>query len=238
MIDSILKGDTSANGATSRKSALSNKLDQYDFWFVPNVNPDGYEYSHKLDRMWRKTRSPGRYCSGTDPNRNYNFHWAGSGSSRDECSLIYAGPKAESEIEVRYLSQLMYRNRERIVMYLSLHSFSQVILWPYGYGNIAPPNEEDLRVVASAGIAGIRSHRGTSYTMGRVASVMYPAAGGSDDYAMGVCGIKYVYTIELPDKGWRGFILPSSEIVPVGIETQAGIRAMIDKMSQLQNNSS
>jgi len=33
---------------------LANSVDWY---IVPNLNPDGYEFSHTRDRMWRKTRS-------------------------------------------------------------------------------------------------------------------------------------------------------------------------------------
>ena len=40
-------------------------------------------------------------------------------------------------------------------------------------------------------------------------------AGGSDDWAKGGAGIKYSYTIELPDTGSHGFIMPSSNIKPV-----------------------
>ncbi|XP_014668169.1 PREDICTED: carboxypeptidase A2-like [Priapulus caudatus] len=44
-------------------------------------------------------------------------------------------------------------------------------------------------------------------------------AGGSDDWAKGVAGVKYSYTIELRDKGRYGFIAPPSEIKPCGEET-------------------
>ena len=29
-----------------------------DWYIMPLLNPDGYEYSHTHDRMWRKNRSP------------------------------------------------------------------------------------------------------------------------------------------------------------------------------------
>ena len=32
-------------------------LDQLWVYILPVANPDGYEYSRKHDRMWRKTRS-------------------------------------------------------------------------------------------------------------------------------------------------------------------------------------
>lgn len=28
-----------------------------DWYFLPLVNPDGYEHSHKYDRLWRKNRA-------------------------------------------------------------------------------------------------------------------------------------------------------------------------------------
>ena len=45
------------------------------------------------------------------------------------------------------------------------------------------------------------------YTIGTAADIQYSATGGSDDWARGVAGIKWVYLIELPGKG-TGFLLP------------------------------
>ncbi|KAA0195423.1 hypothetical protein HAZT_HAZT007528, partial [Hyalella azteca] len=46
-------------------------LDDVDFYFMPSINPDGYAYT------FTETRSPnpGSPCVGTDPNRNWSFHW-------------------------------------------------------------------------------------------------------------------------------------------------------------------
>ena len=55
-------------------------------------------------------------------------------------------------------------------------------------------------------------------------------AGGSDDWAKGGAGIKYSYTIELPDRGQHGFILPAHHIESVGKEALAGILAMIARL--------
>lgn len=58
-------------------------LDTFDFHILPSANPDGYEYTHKSDRMWRKTRSTcstcrqNSRCRGVDPNRNWSYHWKG-----------------------------------------------------------------------------------------------------------------------------------------------------------------
>lgn len=55
--------------------------ERYNFYILPSVNPDGYEYSHSSDRMWRKSRSETGSsvgCKGVDLNRNFDFHYGGS----------------------------------------------------------------------------------------------------------------------------------------------------------------
>ena len=54
--------------------------------------------------------------------------------------------------------------------------------------------------------------------------------GGSDDWGKGGAGIKYSYTVELPDTGAYGFLLPSRHIAGVGKETHAGFIAMFRKL--------
>jgi murein tripeptide amidase MpaA len=42
-----------------------------DWYITPILNPDGYEYSHTRDRLWRKNRKGGGQCAGVDLNRNF-----------------------------------------------------------------------------------------------------------------------------------------------------------------------
>jgi murein tripeptide amidase MpaA len=67
-------------------------LSYYEIHVMPVVNPDGYEYTHSVDRMWRKNRNPSAFsgCVGVDLNRNYDHAWMTAGSSRSPCSEIYA----------------------------------------------------------------------------------------------------------------------------------------------------
>ena len=55
--------------------------------------------------------------------------------------------------------------------------------------------------------------------------------GGSDDWAKGGAGIKYSYTIELPDTGRHGFLLPSHKAKGAGEEAMALTEAMILNMN-------
>ena len=51
-------------------------------------------------------------------------------------------------------------------------------------------------------------------------------SGGSADWAKGVAGIKYTFTVELRDRGHFGFLLPTQYIVPVGRELWAGVQVV------------
>lgn len=84
--------------------------------------------------MWRKTRVPySALCFGADPNRNWAYFWNSGGSSALACSETYRGPSAFSEPSTRSMSQYISTIAHRLVGYISFHSFSQLLLLPYGY---------------------------------------------------------------------------------------------------------
>lgn len=64
--------------------------------------------------------------------------------------------------------------------------------------------------------------------MGPAANTLYPAAGGSDDWAKGSARMKYAYTIELRDNGRYGFVLPAKFIEPTAQEALAALRVIAD----------
>lgn len=109
-------------------------LKNYNWMVLPVVNPDGYEYTHGSDRFWRKTRKPYLWgCKGVDGNRNFDFHWGEGGASSFHCSETYKGPTAFSEPETLALRNLMLKINETCRMYLTLHSYGNYLLYPWGY---------------------------------------------------------------------------------------------------------
>ncbi|OXA50734.1 Carboxypeptidase B [Folsomia candida] len=216
---------------TNKEPASESLLSSFDFYIVPIINVDGYEWTHTGDRMWRKTRSRnnGR-CIGVDPNRNWGFHWAEQGSSTDPCSDIYHGPRAFSEPETLSVARAI-KARPNIKLYLTFHSYSQLWLVPYGYArNTRPVDYNELVRLAQVGKNALSATYGTSYRLGTAPDLLYPAAGGSDDWAKGSAGIKYAYCLELRDTGRYGFLLPSNQIVPTGEETFNGLAAMAKEL--------
>lgn len=66
------------------------------------------------------------------------------GASRSPCSDTYCGPAAESEKETKALADFIRKNLSSIKAYLTIHSYSQLLLYPYSYANKLPANYEEL----------------------------------------------------------------------------------------------
>ena len=52
------------------------------------------------------------------------------------------------------------------------------------------------------------------------------ASGSSADWTYDKAGILYSYAVELRDQGQYGFVLPPDQIIPSGLETFEGIKAL------------
>jgi len=112
--------------------------------------------------------------------------------------------------------------------YVSFHSYGQYILYPWGYDQRLPPDYRDLDAVGLEAAKYMKYEGGdnTEYTVGNSAITLYPAAGGSDDWAKALLKIKYAYTIELRDTGRHGFLLPPQHIIPTAKEALAAIKVI------------
>jgi len=113
----------------------------HDVWVIPVENPDGYQYSFTNDRYWRKNRRPNPNGTvGVDLNRNYPAFWGvdDRGSSGVQFAETYRGTSAGSEPETQAV--MAFHALHRPVLALSYHSFSGLILYPWGFrsGALAP----------------------------------------------------------------------------------------------------
>ncbi|KAM8953961.1 mast cell carboxypeptidase A-like [Pelodytes ibericus] len=209
----------------SRDKKIKKLLNKLTFYILPVFNIDGYIWSWTKDRMWRKNRSPepGGNCFGTDLNRNFNISWGEIDSSDDPCSEVYCGPSAESEKETKNVANFLRFNAETVKAYISIHSYSQMLMYPFSYTFDLPPNAKELDSISTVAVSKLQSLYGTVYTYGPAASTIYPTSGSSDDWAYSQ-GIKYSFTFELRDRGKYGFLLPESKIINTCKETTLAVR--------------
>ncbi|KDR21622.1 carboxypeptidase B-like [Zootermopsis nevadensis] len=219
------------NELIENRDAHGESVKDVDWYILPVVNPDGYEYSHRIDRLWRKNRRGSGYCAGIDLNRNFGYKWGGAGSSREPCKEIFAGSSAFSEPETAALSKFVSSHTGTLKAYVTFHSYGQYILHPWGYAVGYPHDHADLSRVGQKIASAMYQAGGASYKVGGAAATLYPASGGSDDWAKGAAGIKYSYTIELRDRGYFGFILPVQYIIPTGRESLAAVKVLADEIA-------
>lgn len=111
-------------------------LRDYDWVILPVVNADGYEYTHTDSRYWRKTRKPTTDPNsvGTDLNRNFGHEWGHDvGSSPDPAEDVYRGEHAFDQPESQVVRDIFLHYRGRLNFYLSLHSYGNYLLLPWGF---------------------------------------------------------------------------------------------------------
>jgi carboxypeptidase T len=194
-------------------------LQQGEVWVAPMVNPDGHEHTRTRDRLWRKNRRRNADGSiGVDPNRNYGYMWGTldvATSSHVPSDETYVGPRAFSEPEVRAVRDLVAR--ELVGGVLTYHSYSQLILYPWGY--TADPVPDDADLLSMRGLAEemqrlVKGVHGRTY-VAQQASQLYPTAGDLTDWAYGEYDVP-AFTVELRPASALdgGFVLPADQIEP------------------------
>ncbi len=215
-----------APGEADNASYASWLVDNREIYVLLMVNPDGIEYSHTTDNLWRKNREPnlgaaGQVCYGVDINRNFGYHWGEiQGDSHVPCSEVYAGPstaRTEGPSVLRgwrpgdpnpggfsTAEAVAIRDLQLRVPFstaVSLHSYSELVIYPWGYTN-QPTVDHEYYVAMAEKMAGW-----TGYTPLQGYD-LYKTSGVWDDWSYAETGA-YSFTIEMG----RAFQPPASAII-------------------------
>jgi hypothetical protein len=212
------------NELTSRYSTdarVRSIVDSREIWIVPMVNPDGVEYDIATGsyRMWRKNRQPnsGSSAVGTDLNRNYDYRWGCcGGSSGTFSSETYRGASAFSAPETRnirdFVNGRVIGGVQQIRASIDFHTYSELVLWPYGYTFTDVPSDmtaDDQAVFSSFG----RNMAGTNNFTPQQGSDLYITDGTIDDWLYGRHRI-FAYTFELYPRSSSPGFYPPDEVIP------------------------
>ena len=210
---------------------ITKLLDTIEVWIVPMINPDGAEHDiHRgVYKMWRKNRRDnGDGTMGVDLNRNYGTGWGGPGSSSDTDSDIYRGPHAFSEPETLAVKEFL-KDRKKTTTLISFHTFSELVLWPFGHTNDEVPNAADLAVFETIGK---KMAKGNRYTPMK-SSGLYLASGDTADWAYDELGI-FAFTFELsPSSLFQGGFYPGAQAIEPTFK--ANLQPILDLMEVTDN---
>jgi len=194
-------------------------LNSREMWFIPIVNPDGYEYNRSIapngGGMQRKNmrNTCNSSADGIDPNRNYDYMWGldDQGSSSDPCNETYRGSSAFSEPETQAVRDFIEQKDFTIAM--NYHSYSNLLIYPFGYSYENPMNTDDLNTFIEYAQDMTQYN---NYEWGTGTELLYPVNGEACDWMYGVHGI-FAYTPEVGGNS-DGFWPSSNRIVPLAEE--------------------
>ncbi|XP_017862615.1 PREDICTED: carboxypeptidase B [Drosophila arizonae] len=221
---------------TERYTRNIEVLRNLRFIIVPLVNPDGYEYSRTKNRNWRKNRRPQKSTKivGADCNRNYDIFW--------ECGPVrtnrntYKGERPFSEPETRAMRNILDTLAPNLLFFLSLHSYGQSIMYPWGYCREAPYHWRELHTLATTGRTAIKTYNGREYRTGSISCLTKRTIAGSVvDYVYGVLKAPLALVMELPSRE-LGFQPPVEMISQIGHESWFGIREMCKSAFDLRQS--
>jgi len=186
-----------------------------DIHIIPAVNPDGLEFDVASGRykLWRKNRARnGNGTYGVDLNRNYGYQWGTGGSSNSPNSETYMGPRPFSEPETQAIKNYI-DTHQNITTLLSFHTFSELILYPWGYSydGISVARDQQVHKVMAEKMA-----EWNHYTA-QQASALYQASGDTVDWAYGTHKIiAFTFELDPRNNGWGGAdgFYPGAGVIP------------------------
>lgn len=164
-------------------SLVTELVNNREFYFVPLINPDGYEYNRQHDPngggMWRKNRRNNGGSYGVDLNRNWGYMWGydNEGSSPNPYDETYRGTGPFSEPETQALREFIDSRHFSIIM--NFHTYGDYMLYPWGYYE---GHTEDNQLLSSISETACAQN---GYAYGTPWEVLYPTNGESCDWQYG-----------------------------------------------------
>ncbi len=194
-------------------------------YFMVVSNPDGRIVNEQnIDYYRRKNMDNDDGCTnpnswGIDLNRNHSFKWGCcGGSSGDPCAETYRGPTRGSEPETQvfqdfFASVMLDQNGnngddeippaapdDATGTFLSLHSYQDEILWPWGFTSTPAPNAAGIETIARK----LAYYNGFAPTQ-----TLYTVDGDTYDWTYGKFGIASVLFEVGPTSGQCGDFFPA-----------------------------
>jgi carboxypeptidase T len=155
-----------------KNAEVTNWVNNTEIWVIPMFNVDGNNKMWTEDSMWRKNTRNGH---GVDINRNYPTGWnTCNGSSPNTTAQDYRGTGPASEPETQAMMNFVAMTKP--VFSISYHSFSEIVIYPFGCRPKKTPTEEAVESI------GAEIGKKIDYKPGTAWELLYNADGGDIDW--------------------------------------------------------
>ncbi len=186
-------------------------VDNTEQFFIPVLNVDGYIYNETTNPngggYWRKNRrNNGDGSFGVDNNRNYSYHWNELGVSSSPNGQTWPGTASFSEPENQAMK--WFCEQHNFVMVLNNHSYSGLLLYPFGYETNTPTVENALFDSISELMVSQNGY------VNQISADLYPASGNSDDWMYADTSTKNKIYAMTPEVGYS-FWPAENTIIPL-----------------------
>jgi hypothetical protein len=192
---------------------VTDLVNTRELWFVPVANPDGYQYTFDVERLWRKNLRDNdndgliTAADGVDPNRNFDEHWNydEEGSSSQFPSETFRGAGPASEPETQAMQGLLDRLHFKFMV--NYHSYGQLLLYSFGW-QVQTPSADGPIFLALSGTDANPAIPGFDPGVG---ADLYTTNGETTDYAHAKANT-LAWTPELGEGiPGNGFVFPDDE---------------------------
>lgn len=159
---------------------ITQLLNTREIVIMPMVNVDGRVKVEK-GSAWQRKNTHG---TGVDLNRNFDNHWNYAGLSvpdswkrgiTDPNGEIYSGSAPGSEPEVQVVQAMMQRFKP--VVFVDMHSYGELMLWPLGYQPADIPQSAQYRALWE------KTMKPLGFKGGSSPQILYPTTATTRDYA-------------------------------------------------------
>ena len=209
---------------------VTEVLNSRRLYFIPVVNPDGYVYNESSDGYWRKNKRDNdndgifeESDDGVDLNRNFSYQWGydDTGSSPDPSSATYRGPAPFSEPESESIRDFTDSIQPKVA--IDYHTYSNLLMFPWGYDNIEAEDDATLRAFAR------RLTASNGYAIGRPGELLYNANGVTMDWWYSDSSHPKIlaYTAEVGEDFWQ----PDTSIILEQINENIPLNMLLAKMA-------
>ncbi len=212
--------------STGKDADVDWMLEQNEVHLVLHTNPEGRKIA-ETGVSWRKNINDQQCASstyGVDLNRNFSFGWNNvpndGGSSSNSCNITYRGLTAGSEPEVKALeayARTLFADKrgparsdaapaDTSGIHIDLHSYSELVLWPWGEDDSVAPNGTALQTL------GRKFAFFNDYTPTQSVG-LYPTDGTSDGISYGELGVA-AFTFEMGTAFFQSCSVFQENILP------------------------